>query len=265
MVLQHSHMRVLGGGIAAQPSVGGGTSLTLTVWSYAGRHQEIGLLNRTPIALSLGRGLSWSDLLFPAAHTKKQQANKQTNKQTSKKMKRTTTTTANLACLPLQKQDLGSAIGIISRPQDVNQYPQAQPRRRQGKRGGKRTSGRSGQRRKMRKAGRLSKRYFRIYSWNCANRGAVLEKMVYKDVVCLPPPKKKQQQQQKQRQKQKNPTATTTTTNKAKQNKQEAKTNKNRKCPDRPLVLQGFTVIQRHEGSGMAIVVWCDLSKTVSY
>ena len=81
----------------------------------------------------------------------------------------------------------------------------------------------------MRKADRLSKRYFRVCSWNCASanrRGAVLEKMVYDfDVVCL----------------------------------QETRT-----CPNRPLVLQGFTVIQRHEGRGMAIVVRSNLSKTVS-
>ena len=41
----------------------------------------------------------------------------------------------------------------------------------------------------MRKADRLSKKYFRVCSWNCANanrRGAVLEKMVYDfDMVCL--------------------------------------------------------------------------------
>ena len=90
--------------------------------------------------------------------------------------------------------------------------------RKQRKRGGKRRSGRGGQRREMRKADRLSKRYFRVCSWNCASanrRGAVLEKMVYDfDVVCL----------------------------------QETRT-----CPNRPLVLQGFTVIQRHEGRGMAV------------
>ena len=81
----------------------------------------------------------------------------------------------------------------------------------------------------MRKADRLSKRYFRVCSRNCASvnrRGAVLEKTVYDfDVVCL----------------------------------QETGT-----CPNRPLVLQGFTVIQRHEGRGMAIVVRSNLSKTVS-
>ena len=102
-------------------------------------------------------------------------------------------------------------------------------RRKQRKRGGKRRSGRGGQRRKMRKADRLSKRYFRVCSWNCASanrRGAVLEKMVYDfDVACL----------------------------------QETRT-----CPNRPLVLQDFTVIQRHEGRGMAIVVRSSLSKTVS-
>ena len=42
-------------------------------------------------------------------------------------------------------------------------------RRKQRKRGGKRRSGRGGQRRKMRKADRLSKRYFRVCSWNCAS------------------------------------------------------------------------------------------------
>ena len=89
----------------------------------------------------------------------------------------------------------------------------------------------------MRKADRLSKRYFRVCSWNHASanrRGLVLEKMVYDfDVVCL----------------------------------QETMA-----CPNQPLVLQGFTVIvlqgftviQRHEGCGMAIVVRSSLSKTVS-
>ena len=81
----------------------------------------------------------------------------------------------------------------------------------------------------MRKADRLSKRYFRVCSWNCTSanrRGVVLEKMVYDfGVVCL----------------------------------QETRT-----CPNRPLVLQGFTVIQRHEGRGMAIVVRSSHSKTVS-
>ena len=81
----------------------------------------------------------------------------------------------------------------------------------------------------MKKADRLSKRYFRICSWNCANaniRGTVLEMMVFDlDVECL---------------------------------------KETRTCPNRPLVLQGFTVIQRHQGRGMAIVVRSDLSKTVS-
>ena len=66
-------------------------------------------------------------------------------------------------------------------------------------------------------------------SWNCesaSRRGAVLEKMVYDfDVVCL----------------------------------QETRT-----CPNRPLVLQDITVIQRHQGRGMAIVVRSDLGKTIS-
>ena len=41
-------------------------SRTLTVWSYAGRHQAKGLLHRTFIALSLARALSQSDRLFPS-------------------------------------------------------------------------------------------------------------------------------------------------------------------------------------------------------
>ena len=113
-----------------------------------------------------------------------------------------------------------------SRRRSVSPSP---PRRKQRKRGGKRSSGRGGQRRKMRKADRLSKRYFRVCSWNCASanrRGAVLEKTVYDlDVVCL----------------------------------QETRT-----CPNRSLVLQGFTVIRRHEGRGMAIVVRSNVSKTIS-
>ena len=112
-----------------------------------------------------------------------------------------------------------------SRRRSVSPSPTRQKQRKRGKR----RSGRGGHRRKMRKADRLSKRYFRICSWNCASanrRGAVLEKMVYDfDVVCL----------------------------------QETRT-----CPNRPLVLQGFTVIQRHEGCGMTIVVRSDLSKAVS-
>ena len=80
----------------------------------------------------------------------------------------------------------------------------------------------------MRKADRPPKRYFRICSYASASRrGAVLEKMVYDfDVAYL----------------------------------QETRT-----CPNLPLVLQGFTVIQRHEGRGMAIVVRSDLSKTISF
>ena len=80
----------------------------------------------------------------------------------------------------------------------------------------------------MRIADKLSKRYFRVCLRNCAsaNRGgAVLEKMVYDfDEVCL----------------------------------QETRT-----CPNRSPVFQGFTIIQRHKGRGMALVVRSDLSKTV--
>ena len=111
---------------------------------------------------------------------------------------------------------------------DVDQYPQAQPDGKKEER--QKTQIRTeGRRCKMREADRLSKRYFRVCSWNCAGanrRGAVLEKMVCDfDVVCL---------------------------------------HETRACLNRPLVLQGFTVIQRHRGRDKAIVVRSDLSKTVS-
>ena len=113
-----------------------------------------------------------------------------------------------------------------SRRRSVSPNP---TRRKQRKRGGKLRSGHGGQRRKMRKADRPSEKYFRICSRNCASANRldpVLEKIVYDfDVACL----------------------------------QETRT-----CPDRPLVLQDSTVIQRHEGRGMTIVVQSDLSKTVS-
>ena len=77
-----------------------------------------------------------------------------------------------------------------SRRQLVSPSP---TRQKQRKRGGKHGS----QRRKMRKADRLSKRYFRGCSWNCASanrQGAVLEKIVSNllsccelSLTCIPP------------------------------------------------------------------------------
>ena len=117
---------------------------------------------------------------------------------------------------------------ILCYGSDVDKYPQVQPDGNR-KRGGKRRSGRDDQRCKMRKTDMLSKRYFRICSWNCASanrRSTVLEQMVYDfDVECL---------------------------------------KETRTCPNRPLVLQDFTITQRYQGRGKAIVVWSDLSKTVS-
>ena len=178
-------------------------SRTLTVWSYAGRHQAKGLLHRTSIALSPARGLSQSGRLFPSVQKTRMDTNTKTR----------------------SRQYNGDHVQG-SRRQLVSPSP---TRRKQRKRGGKRRSGRGGQRCKMRKADRLSRRYFRVCSWNCASanrRGAVLEKMIYDfDVVCL----------------------------------QETRT-----CPNRSLLLQGFTVSQRHEGHGMAIAVRSNLSKTIS-
>ena len=57
------------------------------------------------------------------------------------------------------------------------------------KRSGEEKSGRGGLRRNMTNAERISRKYFRICSWNCANankRGAVLERLAYHfDVLCL--------------------------------------------------------------------------------
>ena len=141
----------------------------------------------------------------------------------------------NLAWIPIVKQDLASAMGMVRRARDVDQYSPAQPDGNRGReaenadqdaaaRGVKTTTTTNKHTQK-----KLSKRYFRICWWTCASanrRGAVLEKMVFDfDVVCL----------------------------------QETKTS-----PNLSLVLQGFTVVQGHEGRGMAIVVWSDLSKTLS-
>ena len=106
------------------------------------------------------------------------------------------------------------AMGIMHRARDVDRHPQAQLNGNRGREAENAGQDKSGQRRKMSKADRLSKRYFRIHSWNCASangRGAVQEQMVYDfDVICL---------------------------------------RETRTCLNRPLVLQGFTVIQRHQGN----------------
>ena len=87
-------------------------SRTLTVWSYVRRHQAKGLLHWTSIALSLARGLSQSDRLFPLPLPSPPSPHTHTHK---------------LTWIPIQKQDLASAMGIMRRARDVDQYPQAQP------------------------------------------------------------------------------------------------------------------------------------------
>ena len=74
-------------------------SQMLTVWSYAGRHQPEGFLHRTYTTLSLARGLSQSDRLFPSI---------QKNKPTKNKTK-----TKTLAWTLIQNQDLASTIGLL--------------------------------------------------------------------------------------------------------------------------------------------------------
>ena len=68
-----------------------------------------------------------------------------------------------------------------------------------GKRGGKRTSGCGGLRRNMTKSERLSRKYFRICSWNCASAsrwGPVLEILAY-DVTWMSSAYRKQEHTQK--------------------------------------------------------------------
>ena len=97
------------------------------------------------------------------------------------------------------------------------------------KRGGKRTSGRGGIRRNMTNSERLSRKYFKIYSLNCASdsrRGAVLERLACGfDVLCL---------------------------------------QKTRTRPENPLELKYFLVVQKHDGRGMARAFRKDLQNTVS-
>ena len=94
----------------------------MTVWSYAGRHQAEGLLHRTPIALCLAQELSTSVRLFLSVKNNNSYNKKQQQQQTKTRW------------MPIQKQDLASAMGIMRRARDVDKYPQAQPhgnRRRQ--------------------------------------------------------------------------------------------------------------------------------------
>ena len=97
------------------------------------------------IALSLARGLSQSDRLFPSVKKKQKQTNKQTKK---KKKTRTDTNTKTRS----HQRNGDHAQG--SRRRLVSQSPN---RRKERKIGGKHRSERGGQRRKMRKADRLSK------------------------------------------------------------------------------------------------------------
>ena len=87
------------------------------------------------------------------------------------------------------QQDLASVMGIMHRAWDIDQYPQKQTNGNKGREEGNKHQYVCSQRSKMGKAERLSKRYFRISSWNCASanrQDIVLEKMVYNfDVVYL--------------------------------------------------------------------------------
>ena len=125
---------------------------------------------RTPIALSLAQGLSQNDRLGPSILSTHAMEVKNKNKM-------------------FKKKDLPNATGIACRPRDVDRAPhnahthkQTRRRRRtkRGKRRGKGKSGRGGLRPMRKKADRLSRKNFRICSWNCAGaskRRAVLERL----------------------------------------------------------------------------------------
>ena len=104
-------------------------------------------------------------------------------------------------------------------------------RKRRHKRGGqKKRACRAGCRRNTTKAQRLSRKYFRICSWNCASaaqRGtAVIERIAYDfDILCL----------------------------------QETRTQ-----PAKEIELDDFLVIQRHEGRGTAMIISKRLQSKVS-
>ena len=80
----------------------------LVVWLYAVLHQVEGLLHMTSIAFSLARGLSHIDRLLLSVHK-------------------------NIAWIPMLKQDLACALGIMRRARDVEQYSQTQPEGNRGR------------------------------------------------------------------------------------------------------------------------------------
>ena len=106
---------------------------------------------------------------------------------------------------------------------------QERKRKQRGKRGGRRRGCRGGHRRSQTKAERLSKKQFRVCSWNCASakqRGEILEKLIHDfDVTCL----------------------------------QETRTH-----PDRPIDIPGFIVKPRYEGRGLAIIARKSLENSMS-
>ena len=113
-------------------------SRTLTVWSYAGRHQAKGLLHRTSIAYGLyGCWEKQSRTLTVWSYAGRHQAK---------------------GLLHRTSIALTRGLSQYKKPRmDTNTKTRSRPtRRKQRKRGGKRRSGRGGQRRKMRKADRLS-------------------------------------------------------------------------------------------------------------
>ena len=191
-------------------------SRTLTVRCYAGRHQAKGLLHRTSIALSLARGLSQSDRLFPSVQKK--------NKQTKTKTTKNPTSHGYQYKNKISPAQWGSCAGLetsISIPKPNPTETEKERRKTQI-----RTRRPEAKNEKSRQAVQEVFQSMLKELCKCQETRRCPGKDVYDfDVACL----------------------------------QETRT-----CSNRPLVLQSFTVIQRHQGRGMVIVLRSDLSKTVA-
>ena len=127
-----------------------------------------------------------------------------------------------------QKTQSHPSIGDRAQGPGLKSRSPTNPNHRRRKRGG-RNRKRSGRKRAMTKSERLSKKYFRICSWNCASAGKrieVIEKLACDfDILCL----------------------------------QETRTR-----PEKPLNVPNHTVIESYANRGMAIIFHRNLNCRVS-
>ena len=162
-----SYTKSGGDNLENKPQAYGVPTCLWPVWLFKEIVANVGLLDfytEHPSALSPAQGLSQSDRLLPVVYR-------------------------NLTWILEPTQDLASVSEITCRARDVGLVSPNLTRRKQRKGEGQRITGRSARGVKMRRADRLSKRYFRMCSWNCASANILdvdLENMDYDfDVVCL--------------------------------------------------------------------------------